>query len=210
VAFVAASSPEPNPFLILFERRSKRRNASAVSRSAPPWSIPPENIFAVKTRAAWWQLPVPAAVALEPLVRFIECNLVAPVGTRTYTSFGYGSYLVWRLPSLSYSIDGRNIYPDSVAAAEAYQLANDGPMRLGPWQTADVAITPLSHATTRALEASPEWRRLRVSVPVDTTDRPAVLWAKRSWLEGKAKSALPAMPETVQAARVVPKPDACM
>ena len=85
------------------------------------------------------QLPVPAAAVVEPLVRFIECNLTYPMGTHAYTAFNYGSYLVWRLPSLSYSIDGRNIYPDSVAGAEAFQVANDGPMRLGPWRSADAS-----------------------------------------------------------------------
>lgn len=128
------------------------------------------------------QLPVPAAAVMEPLVRFVECTLKPPAGTRAYTSFNYGSYLVWRLPTLSYSIDGRNIYPDSVAIAEAFQVANDGPMQLGPWRSADVAIAPLAHATARAIDASADWQLMRVSVPVDTTDRAAGLWVKRGWL----------------------------
>ncbi len=156
------------------------------------------------------QLPVPASVVLEPLVRLIECHLLAPVGTHVYTSFNYGSYLVWRLPSLSYSIDGRNIYPDSVAAAEAYQLANDGSMRLGPWRSADVAIAPLSHAAALAIGASSEWRLLRVSVPADTTERPAGLWVKRGWVEGKMKAGLAATVDTVRAERVVAVPEPCV
>ena len=163
----------------------------------------------VNATVATRQLPVAASVVLEPLVRFIECHLSAPLGTHTYTSFTYGSYLVWRLPSLSYSIDGRNIYPDSIAAAEAYQLANDGLMKLGPWQSADVAIAPMAHATALALRASPEWRLLRVSVPVDTTDRPAGLWVKHAWLEGKMKAGTTVIWDTVRAQRVVVAPDHC-
>ena len=154
------------------------------------------------------QLPVPVAAAVEPLVRFVECNLTYPLGTHAYTAFNYGSYLVWRLPSLSYSIDGRNIYPDSVAGAEAFQVANDGPMRLGPWRSADIAIAPLRHATARAIDASPEWRLLRVSVPVDTTDGPAGLWAKRTWIEKQVPGMLPAA-DTVRAPGVVPVRGAC-
>lgn len=155
------------------------------------------------------QLPVPAAIVMEPLVRLVECALNAPLNTHAYVSFNYGSYLVWRLPSLSYSIDGRNIYPDSVAGAEAYQVSNDGPMRLGPWRSADIAFAPLAHATARAIDASPEWRLLRVSVPVDTTDRPAGLWAKRSWLSAHAKAGLSAIGDTVKAPREVSPSHQC-
>lgn len=154
------------------------------------------------------QLPVPAAAVMEPLVRFVECSLKPPAGTHAYTSFNYGSYLVWRLPTLSYSIDGRNIYPDSVAVAEAFQVANDGPMQLGPWRSADVAIAPLKHATAHAINASAQWQLLRVSVPVDTTERAAGLWVKRSWAQQHAVM-IAMTADTVKANRTIDVPANC-
>ncbi|MES2523761.1 MAG: hypothetical protein V4617_13735 [Gemmatimonadota bacterium] len=153
------------------------------------------------------QLPSPVAVVIEPLARFAECRLGVTRGARAYTVFNYGSYLVWRLPAFSYSIDGRNIYPDSVAGAEAYQTAYNGPMQLGPWRSADVAIAPLQHAVARALDAAPEWQLLRVSRAEKAEDGEAGLWAQRTWLATRGITAPAA--DTVRMGRNLPAPGAC-
>ena len=154
------------------------------------------------------QLAVPSAALLEPLVRVLECG--ASTGARVYTVFNFGSYLGWRLPSMSYSIDGRTIFPDSVAAAEALQHANSGPMQLGPWRSADVAIAPVAHATAQAIASSPEWRLLRVSLPSDTTDRPAGLWARHAWLAMQRGASVPTVGDTVRASMVMAPPTSCV
>jgi len=97
------------------------------------------------------------------------------------TSFSNGSYLTWRLPEYSASIDSRGVFPDSVSAAEAVVLASDRDVPLGPWRSADVAILPLRFRVAAVLDTASDWQRLAAVAgwpnPVDS----AGLWARRSW-----------------------------
>jgi hypothetical protein len=153
------------------------------------------------------QLPVSSAIVVEPLVRWMECEAEAPSDVRAFTVFNFGSYLTWRAPFMRYSIDGRGIFPDSVARAEAYQLATAGPMTLGPWRSADVAIVPLQHATASALDSDSAWLRVRTSIPVDSAFGAAGLWARRGWLD--TRESTPPVQDTVRPVRHVAPPGEC-
>ncbi len=155
------------------------------------------------------QLPVAASIVTEPLVRVLECQTRVGDDTKAFVAFNYASYLVWRLPSVRYQIDGRNIYPDSVSIAEAYQVAADGPLQTGPWQSADVAILPMKYAQSQLLAASPAWMRLRVSVPTDSTDQPAALWATRRWMSTHSATPDTWREDTVRVGRVVAQRAGC-
>jgi hypothetical protein len=162
----------------------------------------PVAVSNVETR----QLPMAPSVVLEPLVRWVECLSPRPSNARTYTVFDFGSYLVWRAPFLSYSIDGRGIFPDSVAKAEAMQLTADGPWLLGPWRSADLAIVPTSHAAAHALDADSAFSRVRTSVPTDSAWGKAALWARNSWLRQRQPVSVA---DTVRPARIVTPPGSC-
>ena len=107
---------------------------------------------------------------------------------RLLTTFEYGSYLRWRLPSLSESIDSRNIFPDSVVLSTENHR---GAPRLGPWRGADVAIFPESYPLARALDADPRWERVMVAPPPPWAPeaRRAGLWRRRAWWQGAARRA---------------------
>ncbi|HLB10440.1 MAG TPA: hypothetical protein VK617_12955, partial [Gemmatimonadaceae bacterium] len=125
----------------------------------------------------------PSAPSVEPLASWLDHHVREGVGRRMLTSFDYGSYLTWRLPAYSMSIDGRTIFPDSVAAPDAYRVADDRSVALGPWRSADVAILPLHFPTAAVLDTAREWVRVDTvpegpHVPVATG-----LWSRRSLLE---------------------------
>jgi hypothetical protein len=138
-----------------------------------------------------------AANEVEPISRWLDCHL-APLAAgrgRLFTTFNEGSYLAWRLPMLSASIDGRTIFPDSVAASDAFQLASHGAMKIGAWHDADLAIVQLSHATAEVLDTAAGWRRVAVtdsSAPNDAP--PAGLWVTGRWWRTAERGALPPLP----------------
>src|SRR5262249_12948377 len=88
-------------------------------------------------------LPSINAKSIESLARWLDCNTRHTSG-RLVTMFNYGGYVPWRLPYLSQSIDGRTIFPDSVAKPETYFVQSKRELPLQPWRTADVAIFPVS------------------------------------------------------------------
>jgi hypothetical protein len=97
------------------------------------------------------------------------------------TAFHYGSYLAWRLPSYSASIDGRTIFPDSAARPEAYHIAVAGAPPLGPWRSADLAIVPLKFPVAGVLDTARGWRRVAA---VDSSARVPLalgLWVRDAW-----------------------------
>ncbi len=151
------------------------------------------------------QLPSAVAVLMEPFASWADCagQSVARSDARplrVFTTFNYGSYLLWRVPQWTYSIDSRGIFPDSIAKPEIFQLAGSGPLRLGPWRSADIAIMPLKHAAALALDSSPDWQRVRVSISADTSTAPAALWVKNALLPGSSRS------DTLEAPLVIARP----
>jgi hypothetical protein len=79
--------------------------------------------------------------------------------------FNYGSYLTWRLPRLSWSIDGRVIFPDSVARPEAGQFLDRGPLVEPPWRSAEVVLLNAKHATLLTVMRDRAWQRIPLAVP---------------------------------------------
>jgi hypothetical protein len=126
------------------------------------------------------QLPSIKAFAAEPIARWMVGHARADIPGRLLTTFEYGSYLKWRLPALSESIDSRNIFPDSVVLSVS---ASDSPLRLGPWREADVAIFPITYPLAAVLARDPAWRQVMVAPPPPWAldSKRAGLWIRRSW-----------------------------
>ena len=97
------------------------------------------------------------------------------------STFSFGSYLTWRLPRLSQSIDSRGTFPDSVAAAEAVVLGSDRDVPLGPWQSAELAMVPLRYRVAAVLDTATGWQRIATTpgepIPLDSVG----LWVRRDW-----------------------------
>jgi hypothetical protein len=128
-------------------------------------------------------LPTRTSMQLDPVAEWLECELGAPVSgaimpikskPRAFTTFSLGTYLNWRYPALSYSIDGRNIFPDSVASAESYHLASRDTLPLGPWRTADLAIVSSRYPVAAVLDSAPGWRKAVTFPPLGKLDTVAV------------------------------------
>ncbi|HET7550026.1 MAG TPA: hypothetical protein VFK04_01975 [Gemmatimonadaceae bacterium] len=137
------------------------------------------------------RLPVDASISIEPLLNWLECHVRPGAGGRIYTWFNYGSYLAWRLPGYSASIDGRTIFPDSVAASDmlASGLLPRRPYHV--WSSADLAIIPRYFGVAAALDSAPEWGLAaslhRPAAPADSV----ALWVKRSWWRKVSNGTLP-------------------
>ncbi len=162
----------------------------------------------VLAQGATAQLPVIVAPTLEPIIAWLSCTVplaASATPPQTYTVFNYGNYLLWRAPRFSMSVDGRAIFPDSVAQADAYQLVSRGPAQLGPWRSAEVAILPMRHALVERLRADTAWEEVRVVLPTDSSFEAGALWARRAWLR-RAGVLPPVAPDTVRPGRELPAP----
>jgi hypothetical protein len=126
-------------------------------------------------------LPSTNARTIEPLARWLECSTRRDVGGRLVTIFNYGGYVPWRLPHLSESIDGRTIFPDSVARAETYFMPVRREIPLQPWRTADLAILPLSFPVAAVLDTASGWHRIAVTSQLDGPARMVGLWVTDDW-----------------------------
>jgi hypothetical protein len=146
-------------------------------------------------------LPSMRAYAAEPAARWLERNMRVGTNGRLLTVFNYGSYLEWRLPSLSPSIDGRTIFPDSVALPDA--IGEQGQAREGPWNSADLAIVPESYPVVSRLRADSGWVHVGDSerTPWGSTAPRAGLWVRRGWWAraGSPTASLPSAPQTLRA-----------
>ena len=134
-----------------------------------------EGTVATRTLPGRW------ALAAEPLANWLQTHARPAHRARLYTTFNFGSYLTWRLPEYSASIDSRTIFPDSVALPESYVVKELADSALGPWRSADVAIVPLDYAVASALDRAPDWVRL---ARPDSGRAPRIrlgLWARRAW-----------------------------
>lgn len=132
-------------------------------------------------------LPHPSAPALAPAVRWLDCAIPRPTGTpmRATTAFDYGSYLTWRTPQLSWSIDGRSIFPDSVARADARQELRAGPPVAPPWRGSDVVLLAAGHATLLDVARDGEWQQ--VALPVPDRSIAVALWVRQTVARGATR-----------------------
>ncbi len=156
----------------------------------------------------WWKegttvartLPSPAAGEAEPAAAWLKCHLPHGAGGRIYTTFNFGSYLTWRLPGYSASVDGRTIFPDSVAVVDAFQLADRGAMRFGVWRSADLAIVLTRHGVAAVLDTAGGWRRVAATDSLAPKDPRAVsLYVTERWWRGATGAAPPAAVEWMPA-----------
>ncbi len=132
-------------------------------------------------RAGSRSLPVEASTAIEPVLRWLECNSRTNATGRVYTWFNYGSYITWRLPGFSPSIDGRTIFPDSVAKPEVFVSGLVRPPAYRVWQSADLAILPRNFGVAALLDSAAGWRLAAVSNRPGAEADSVGLWVKSSW-----------------------------
>lgn len=132
-------------------------------------------------------VPHPESVAVAPAVRWMTCALAgtspqpgARWTARGTTIFNYGSLLTWTVPTTSWSMDGRTIFPDSVAVAEAPQSLLHGTIVHPPWRSSDVVVLPKGHLTGELLNADSAWLRIPLAA-LDSVPS-ARLWVRRAWL----------------------------
>jgi hypothetical protein len=149
-------------------------------------------------------LPAPANAWVEPAARWLECHAGLRARGRIFNSFDFGDYLVWRLPGYSVSLDGRNIFPDSVAEAEAFALAANGGAPLGPWKGADVALVPDVYPVAAVLDTARGWRRVLTSRPMTTSDVRIGLHVREEWWPSDAPGPLPDEPVDVSPRSGIP------
>lgn len=136
------------------------------------------------------ELPHPESRALAPVVEWLKCAAPSAdvaamrravgaerVVLKGTASFNTGSYLAWAVPYVSWSIDGRTIFPDSVARPEARQELRLGAVVHPPLQDAQVVVLPVAHATNALLTASQEWQRV-VLPPADSAAVYALWWRR--------------------------------
>jgi len=164
------------------EQRPRLRAGSIAALGAlvlvtgmPPWPSQLRLEGGIRSRT----LPTDAAAAARPLADWLVCRTDPTAGGRIFTSFHYGSYLTWRLPRYSVSIDGRTIFPDSVAREFAYGLRGDRGAHALTWAHAELAVIPRWMAVNDALAASPAW--VRLAGTGGRSAHGATLWARAAW-----------------------------
>jgi hypothetical protein len=137
-------------------------------------------------------LPSLKAFAAEPAASWLETHVTIPAGTRLLTTFNYGSYLKWRLPALSESIDSRGVFPDSAALPD---VPTTGAQRsVGPWRSADVAVVPVTYPVATLLDGDTGWRRIGTAeaAPWGRGAPRVGLWLREAWLRTNLRMPLSA------------------
>jgi hypothetical protein len=129
---------------------------------------------------SWRTLPSLNARSMEPIAVWLDCSVRSDARGRLVTTFGFGGYIPWRLPYLSESIDGRGIFPDSVAKAETYFFPALGKPPIQPWRTADLAIAPTGYPLAAILDTALGWRRVATTEPSETGSSVG-LWVTARW-----------------------------
>jgi hypothetical protein len=141
-------------------------------------------------------LPSIKAHAAEAAARWIGDHVRPDARGRLLTSFNYGSYLKWRLPNLSESIDSRGIFPDSAALPDVPSTKHRADP--GPWRSSDLAVVSVAHPAASLLDADPAWQLVGVGPPSPwLPESPRVgLWIRRDWFERNARqgASLPLAP----------------
>jgi hypothetical protein len=135
------------------------------------------------TAASPRAVPTLAGAALEPLLARLERETGPAVDARVVTTMEFGGYLTWRAPRLSPSIDGRTIFPDSIAGPQTFvgPLVRTRP--LPPIAGADLALLPLADPAAAVLDTAAAWQRVATSAPRARGASAAGLWARRDWWE---------------------------
>ncbi|HEX6991076.1 MAG TPA: hypothetical protein VF151_04290, partial [Gemmatimonadales bacterium] len=103
----------------------------------------------------------------------------------------YGSYLVWRLPAYSSSIDGRGIFPDSVAQVEALRSGWIAPRRFTTWSSADVAIIPRRFTVATVIDSSAAWGLVAWDRVEQEGAGQVGLWVRRDWWANAGRGPFP-------------------
>ena len=132
-------------------------------------------------------LPTFAAAPAERLAVSLERRGVGNRAGKMMSTFVLGSYLTWRLPHLSESIDSRGLFPDSVTAVEAFRLASDRDVPLGPWRSADLVIVPLRYRVAGVLDTASGWRRLDTTPGAPTASDSVGLWVRLAWWQSEVR-----------------------
>jgi hypothetical protein len=158
----------------------------SVQRSSRSWAS--EGTTETRT------LATTTALGAEPLARWLAEHARPRTRGRLYTVFNYGSYLTWRLPGMSASIDSRGIFPDSVAAPETLIPADREPIAIGPWASADVAIVPLNRRVAAVLDTAAGWRRVATALPDTGSADASGLWVRERWWQEAGSVPLPSAP----------------
>ncbi|MGE5727910.1 MAG: hypothetical protein ACM34L_04850 [Gemmatimonas sp.] len=122
-------------------------------------------------------LSEPGGISADPLIVRLAM-LGVPV--RVLTVFDLGSYVAWRGPLLSESVDGRTIFPDSASLPDAMFAAGSRAGALGPWRSADAALVPTAYPVAAVLDTASDWRRLATS-DAPSPVGPIGLWVRRTW-----------------------------
>lgn len=126
-------------------------------------------------------LPTFGARPAEGVASWLLANTRPNAKGRIMTSFSFGSYLTWRLPGYSASIDSRGLQPDSVTAAEAVVSAAAREYPLGPWRSADLAILPVRYRAAAVLDTASGWQRVLTVPGQPVVADSAALWVKSEW-----------------------------
>jgi hypothetical protein len=140
---------------------------------------------------SWRTIPSLTARSMEPIAAWLDCTVRPGARGRLVTTFNLGGYVPWRLPYLSESVDGRTIFPDSVAKAETYFPPNKAKIPLQPWRTADLAIVPVSFPVASVLDTARGWRRVAITSQLDGPASSIGLWVTERWWSTSGRIPLP-------------------
>lgn len=139
----------------------------------PPTILPLRRAWQAEHAVAGSTLSSPAALATDTLLTLLTASGSA---SRILTVFDLGSYLNWRAPRFSASIDGRTIFPDSAALPDAPVPPTSNARPLGPWRSAEAAIVPLSYPVAGVLDTARGWERIATADVAGSPFGPVGLW----------------------------------
>jgi hypothetical protein len=127
-------------------------------------------------------LPTLGAGAVRPIADWIVNHTPPTASGRIFTTFNYGSYLTWRLPRYSSSLDSRGSFPVSLVAPYLLRPGLEvGDVPLGPWREADLAVVPVNSRFAAALDSARGWRRVVVAEATRPWPDTAGLWIRDPW-----------------------------
>jgi hypothetical protein len=151
------------------------------------------------------RLPTSSALAVAPIADWLAAGTRPGRGARVYTTFNYGSYLTWRLPGYSASLDSRGMFPDSAVAQHLMATRALPPDLPAVWRHADVVIIPSRWRAAALIDTAAGWRRVALSVVREPSPDAAALWVRESWWRLSGRGPLPATPLVFGAATPAPR-----